>query len=230
VNRRTWLVAALLAVVAILGFATPASAAGNKLQLSADGVTWGNNLPGPLFAPSFRWVPGDSETRSFFVRNHTGQDAVLTLFLLPAQYGDLMASGDITVSAQVDGGAWVSATTADNTHVLVDNAAVPGKAVRKINVRVAFAAGATNATQDRVVGLAFDVSLTQGALVLAPTTGGGHGNGGVSPPGSLPGTGNDLSPLTIVLGVLLCALGAGLAVISQRVSDNKQKKREISHA
>ncbi len=227
-NLRTWLVTALLVAVAALGFTAPASAAGKKLQLSFDGVTWADNLPAPLFDPAFRWVPGDSETRSFYVRNHAGQDAVLNLIMLPAQYGDLMASGDLTVSAQVDGGTWVGATTADNSHFLITNASVPGKAVRKINVRVDFASTSSNATQDRVVGLAFDVALTQGALVLAPTSGGGHGHGGVSAPGSLPNTGNDVSPLTIVLGAFLCALGVGLALLGQR--REARKEREPSHA
>jgi LPXTG-motif cell wall-anchored protein len=148
--------------------------------------------------------------------------------MLPAQFGDLMTSGDLSVSAQVDGGTWVSASTADNTHVLIDNAPVPSKAVVKVNVRIDFASTSTNVTQDRLVGLAFDVSLTQGALVLAPTTGGGHGHGGVSAPGSLPNTGNDVSPLTIILGALLCAVGAGLALLGQR--REARKEREPSHA
>ncbi|MGY2874992.1 LPXTG-motif cell wall-anchored protein [Marmoricola sp. URHA0025 HA25] len=218
--------AALLTVMAALGLAAPASAAGNQLQVSADGVTWGASLPTPLFSPSSRWIPGDSETRSFYVRNHTGQDAVLDVIMLPAQFGDLMTSGALTVSAQVDGGTWVSATSADNSHFLITNASVPGKAVRKINVRIAFAASAGNATQDREVGLAFDVSLTQGrAIVLAPHA----GNGGPKHhPGSLPNTGNDVSPSTIALAALMCLLGAALALVGQRTSNHK--KKEDSHA
>lgn len=227
-SLRSWLVAALLSTMAALGLAAPASAAG-ELQLSADGVTWGASLPAPLFDPAFRWVPGDSETRSFYVRNNAAEDGVLNLFMLPAQFGDLMTSGDLSVSAQVDGGTWVSASTADNTHVLIDNATVPSGAVVKVNVRIDFASTSTNATQDRLVGLAFDVSLTQGALVLAPTTGGGgHGHGGVSAPGSLPNTGNDVSPLTIIFGALLLAVGAGLALFGQR--REARKEGEMSHA
>jgi len=226
---RTSLLVALLTVMAALGFAAPASAAGNQLQVSADGVTWGASLPAPLFSPSFRWVPGDSETRSFYVRNHTGQDAVLNVIMLPAQFGDLMASGDLTVSAQVDGGTWVGATSADNSHFLITNASVPGKAVRKINVRIDFAAASGNATQDRVVGLAFDVSLTQGrAVVLAPTQGNGHGPKS-NHPGSLPNTGNDVSPLMILLAVLLFLGGAALALLSQRPR-HTTKEEENSHA
>jgi len=226
---RTSLLVALLTVMAALGFAAPASAAGNQLQVSADGVTWGASLPAPLFSPSFRWVPGDSEARSFYVRNHTGQDAVLNVIMLPAQFGDLMASGALTVSAQVDGGTWVGANSADNSHFLITNASVPGKAVRKINVRIDFAAASGNATQDSVVGLAFDVSLTQGrAVVLAPTQGSGHGPKS-NHPGSLPNTGNDVSPLMILLAVLLFLGGAALALLSQRPR-HTTKEEENSHA
>jgi LPXTG-motif cell wall-anchored protein len=151
------------------------------------------------------------------------------VIMRPAQCGYLMACGALTVSAQVDGGTWVSATSADNSHFLVTNASVPGKAVRKVNVRIDFAATADNATQDRQVGLAFDVSLTQGrAIVLAPTQGGGNGGPKNHHPGSLPNTGNDLSPIAIVLGVLMCALGAGLALLGQR--REARKEREMSHA
>ena len=226
---QTLIATALLTVMAALGFASPASAV-DKLELSADGISWGTSLPAPLFDPSFRWVPGDSETASFYVRNHTGQDAVLNVIMLPAQFGDLMASGDLTVSAQVDGGTWVGATTADNSHFLITNASVPGKAVRKINVRIDFAASSGNATQDRQVGLAFDVNLTQGrAIVLAPTQGGGHGGPKDNHPGSLPNTGNDVSPLMILLAALLCAGGAALALVSQRTPDTT-KERDSSHA
>ena len=225
---RSWLGAALLAVVSVLGLAVPATAAGH-LQLSSNGVTWGNNLSAPLFDPVFRWVPGDSQTASFYIRNQTGQDAVLDLIMLPAQYGDLMKSGDLTVSGQVDGGTWVGATSADNSHFLITSAPVPGKAVRKINIRIDFAGSSSNATQNRQVGLAFDVALTQAkAIVLAPTQGGGHGSGaGGKNPNSLPNTGNDVSPLMILLAVLLCAGGAALAVLSQR---DGTKERETSHA
>ena len=219
---RSWLGATLLVVLSVLGFAVPASAAG-QLELSSNGVTWGSSLSAPLFDPAFRWVPGDSQTASFYVRNHTGQDAVLDVIMLPAQFGDLMRSGDLTVSAEVDGGTWVGATSADNSHFLITSAPVPAKAVRKVNVRIDFASTSSNATQNRRLGLAFDVALTQSkAIVLAPTQG-GHGNGaGGKNPNSLPNTGNDVSPLTIALGALLCALGAGLAVLGQRRAEKSR--------
>ena len=226
---RTWVVAAFVSVLGVLGLASPASAA-DELQLSPDGVGWSSSLPSPLFDPAFRWVPGDSQTASFYVRNQTGDGGVLNLIMLPARYGDLMAGGDLTVSAQVDGGTWMSTNSADSSHILIAGSAVPAGAVRKINVRIDFNPASTNATQDRQVGLAFDVNLSQGAVVLAPT-GGGAGNGPTHHhnPGSLPNTGNDLSPSTLLLAVLLCASGAGLALLSQRNSD-PTKEKETSHA
>jgi len=48
--------------------AAPARAA-DELGSSTDGRTWVSSLATPLFAPSFRWVPSDVETASFYVRN-----------------------------------------------------------------------------------------------------------------------------------------------------------------
>ena len=231
---RSWLTAGLIGMLSVLGFAAPASAAG-ELELSPDGVTWAAGLPAPLFDPAFRWVPGDSETASFYVRNQSSDAGVLNVIMLPAQFGDLMASGDLTVSAQVDGGSFVGATSADNSHSLIVDAAVPAGAVRKINVRIDFNPLSGNTTENRQVGLAFDVNLSQaGTVVLAPTTGnGGSGSGGpkhhAHHPGLLPGTGNDVSLSMILLAALLCVGGAGLALFSQRPR-NATKEKEDSHA
>ena len=69
--RRTITTAAL-----ILLTATPAVAA-DEIGLSSDGFSWGSTLPQPLFDPAFRWVPGDRETASFWVRNQSGDGALL---------------------------------------------------------------------------------------------------------------------------------------------------------
>lgn len=176
-----------LAAMTLVGFGAPASAA-SQLELSADGVHWAATLPGPLFNSAFRWVPGDSETASFFVRNHTGANAVLNLSMLATQGGALAASG-VTVQARADSGAWVGAAVPGNQVALLSNAPMPGKAVRKIDVRVTFPYGtaADNASQDRKLGLNFNVTLTQtgGGVTLAPT--GGSSGGGSGPTSSTGG-------------------------------------------
>lgn len=176
----------VLGAMTVVGFGAPASAA-SQLELSADGVHWAAALPGPLFDPTFRWVPGDSETASFWVRNHTGASAVLNLSMLATQAGALGGLNGVAVQARVDNGPWASSAVPGQRAALISNAAMPGKAERRIDVRLSFPYGSANdnATQDQHLGLTFNVSLTQtgGGVTLAPAHGedaqaGGHGSAG----------------------------------------------------
>ncbi len=226
---RRLLIALAMAVLALCGWSAPALAAG-ELGLGTDGVHFASTLPAPLFDPAFRWVPGDSETATFYVRNQAKNAGALDITMLAPAVHDLIDSGDLTVSAKFENKPFVSVTTA-GAHTLVDSVTVPPKGIRKITIRVDFKPTSPNATQDKVLDLRFKVTLSQrGADVSGPQTGGGngHGNGGVSAPGSLPSTGNDVSPLTIILGALLCAAGAGLALFGQR--REARKEGEPSHA
>jgi LPXTG-motif cell wall-anchored protein len=229
-NARRWLTALAMGLLAVCGWGAPAQAAG-ELGLSPDGVHWAATLPAPIFDPAFRWVPGDSETASFYVRNQAKEAGALTVTMLAPAVHDLIDSGDLTVSAQFENKPFVSVTTA-GAHTLVDAVTVPPKGVRKITIRVAFDPTSPNSTEDKLLDLRFGVTLTQrGSAVSPPQTGTGHGNGGtgVSAPGGLPNTGSDTSPLMLLLAVLLCVGGAALAVVSQRTT-HATKAKEEAHA
>lgn len=194
--------------------AGPASAAG-ELGLSPDGVHWAATLPAPIFDPAFRWVPGDSEIGTFYVRNQSSDPGVLDLTMLATAVTDLIDTGDLTVSARVDGGAWTGVKTS-GPHALVAGEDVPAGAIRKVDVKVDFAPASANDSQEKVLDLRFTVSLHQGSSVSGPSGGSGSGNG--SGPGhggnGLPNTGSDIHLWMLLVGGFSIALGVFLARIS----------------
>ncbi|RNL64143.1 LPXTG cell wall anchor domain-containing protein [Nocardioides marmoriginsengisoli] len=209
---RRLVLAAVAGVLVLAGSMAPAAAAG-ELGLSSDGVTWGPTLPGPLFDPAFTWVPGDSEQASFFVRNQSADAAVLNVTLLTGPVEDLINSGDLTISAQLDGGPFTGALTA-GSHLLLDNLPVDAGTVHEVTVKIDFDPQSANPTQSQRLDFRFDVTLSQDASVLPPTDG-GDGDGGDGG-GGLPDTGTVVSPFMLLFAVLLCAAGAGLVGYSRR--------------
>ncbi|MCW2856062.1 MAG: hypothetical protein JWR52_1677 [Marmoricola sp.] len=218
-------------VVALVGLAGPASASG-ELGLSPDGVTWGATLPSPLFDPAFRWVPGDSEVASFFVRNQSTDAAVLDLTMLTGPVQTLIETGDLTVGASVDSGPFTDVNT-PGTHALIHQVPVTAGASHKINVRVTFDPASSNQSQAKQLDLRFTVTLTQAASVQPPTNGGGTGNtghGGHGGTGSpLPNTGSVVTPSMLLLAAVLCASGIGLVGYSRRRTP-RPKERQRFHA
>jgi len=206
----------IAAGVALLGLGTaPASAAG-ELGLSPDGVTWGDALPGPLFDPAFRWVPGDSEVRSFYVRNQSGDDAVLNVTLVTGPVESLIDTGDLTVSAKVGTGAYAAADTA-GSHLLINQVSVPSGAVRKISVKVDLDPASTNVSQQLRLDFRFNVNLSQDTTsVNPPTQPGDNGNGGTSGDGDLPDTGTVVTPSMLLLAAVLVATGIGFVRYGRR--------------
>ena len=101
---------AIVIVAAILLAAAPAIAA-DEVGLSSDGVSWGSALSEPLFDPAFRWVPGDRETASFWVRNESSDAALLDVAILGSSVDALMETGDLSVTVAVAGGGGPTTTT-----------------------------------------------------------------------------------------------------------------------
>lgn len=217
----------LLGALALLvGTHTPAFAS-NELGLSSDGVHWGNSLPGQLFDPAFRWVPGDSETRTFYVRNQSKDAAVLDVTMITGPAEALIDTGDLKVGVRVDNGAFESATTS-GTHVLASQVPVARGQKHRIDVRVDFDPASTNLSETKRLRLRFNVRLTQDASVLPPTNGGGNGNNSGHGGGLLPGTGSVISPGLLVLATLLCSVGLALVGFGRRSRDLDE--RQNSHA
>lgn len=208
-----------LLVVTVLGLlvatAVPAAAA-DELGISPDGVTWASSLPGPLFDPALRWVPGDSETRSFWVRNQSTDDGVLTITMLTGPVESLIDTGDLTVSAKVDDGDYTSASTSGPRRLVNQVSVAPGEE-REVTVKVDVDPESPNASQDLKLDLDFRVSLTQDTTAVQPPSNGGGGNGGVAGPGDdLPDTGTVVTPVMLLLAALLVASGIGFVGFARR--------------
>src|SRR5688500_5683454 len=102
---------------AILLTATPAVAA-DEIGLSSDGGSWSSTLAQPLFDPAFRWVPGDHETASFWVRNESDDSALLDVAILGSSIDSLMETGDLTVTVAAASGGGASTTRPDRQELL----------------------------------------------------------------------------------------------------------------
>lgn len=205
---------ALGCVLALL----PASAfAASELGLSSDRVHWSSDLSTPLFDPDFRWVPGDSETSSFWVRNQSRDPARLDVSMLGSSVDSLMRTGDLSVSVKAADGSGSSATTVGQ-HALISSRMVDPGQDERIDVTVAFDPAATNQSQVKEFDLQFAVLLTQDA---ASRPGGGtnrgsdgdRGNGDSD--GSLPGTGSSIARSSLLIAAALIVVGAGLAGFSR---------------
>ena len=210
----------IAAATVLLGLGIAPASAANELGLSPDGVTWGDALPGPLFDPALSWVPGDSETRTFYVRNQSSDDAILNVTLLTGPVETLVDTGDLKVSAKVGSGAFTSAQTAGE-HRLVNQVPVAAGEVRKVSVKVDFDAASTNQSQRLELDLRFRVSLSQDTTAVQPPNNGGNGNGNGGGDGDLPNTGSVVTPWMLLLAGALVGSGIGMIGFARRGSRNE---------
>lgn len=208
----------VLAVAASLLLGSGASVASaatapERVEVSVDGVHWAPALPGPLFDPSTRWVPGDTRTASFYFR--TSADAGRTWIAMTATDPDqLMARGDLHIEAHADGATWQPLAGTGQPQRI--GSAQHGQAV-PVTVRATLDWSAENISQLSTADLAFTV-LAEG--VDEPETPGVTGPGMKAP--SAPGTNHAPShpsgkrPALAMTGVagLGQALGWGLVLVA----------------
>lgn len=204
----------VVAMVVLLATSTVGRAAadGDQLGLSWDGSTWTTSLAGSLFSSSDSprlWVPGDSDSARFLVRNRSGEGAALLVSYRldrPAHLGGPV----LRVSARVGRGHWQP--LADTRGWLrLDRAALATGAVAVVTVRAVFSRTSRDATQARSAPLRFRVTLSQ-TSAGGPTSPGGPSTRG-GPAGLLPNTGTAVARWMIA-AAMLC-LGAGLALVAR---------------
>ncbi|MEN8674167.1 hypothetical protein [Nocardioides sp.] len=208
------------------------------LQLSLDGVTWTESIRQPLFDPDTRWVPGDTRTARFFVRNAKPDSGDLRVVLERPTREALLDTGFLSLAARAGNGPWTEVESGGR-HELIDGAAVESQEEEVVLLRASLAADAPNGTMVLASDLDLTLTLTQEGIVDDATSedddggngNGGNGNGGDSggspgspgSPGStgstegtasgdLPDTGSPLRPWVLPLALLLLASGAVLIV------------------
>jgi LPXTG-motif cell wall-anchored protein len=192
---RSWIVVAGTLVCASAGPATAASPIG----LSFDGVHWSQSLAHPLFDPSFRWVPGDAQTASFFVRNQAAGNALLAISVRADDQGRVLEPDDVNLETRAAGGRWYGLTTGAAPRTVSTSALPVGDAV-KVEVRAAFAPHSTDQSMEQAVRLTFQVSLYDALVGDQPRA-----------PIDLPNTGSAVRPWYVWISAIL--IGAGLALV-----------------
>lgn len=200
---RKHLLALAMALGLMLAAAPPASAA-DEIGLSRNGVTFSSSISGTLFDSGFIWVPGDVESETFYVRNQGNATARLTVDIIGEQVSDLIASGDLHVTA-TSGSASTTVSDADE-HRLLTIPGVDADQIVPVTVRVAFDEASTNETQLLASDLNFRINLKQTSAVL--------GEGEEDDDGLLPDTGAQ-TPLWLAALAAIC-IGTGAALISRR--------------
>ena len=151
-------------VIAVSTSAAPAVAA-DELALSRDGEHWFSTIDAPLLAGPTRWVPGDSSTARFYVRNQAGDVGDLTVDVIGTRV--LLGTGDLEVAARGGGGEWTTVYQG-GTHRLVTSPRIPPGEARAVDVRVSFDPAATNSSQLLSGNLHFRVTLTDTSIVDGP--------------------------------------------------------------
>jgi len=198
---------ALLTLIAVAIGAAPARADG-EIGLSTDGAAWTDVLSAPLFDRPGHWVPGDVETRSFYVRNEGPSDARLTVSLLTQDPGHLVSDDDVALSARVAASGWTSLRNGQDVAPLVRDAVGQGREVR-VDVRAAFRWESPNASMVQQVPLRVVVTLRQDGPLA-------DGDSDDGPDGTLPDTGSLVTWWVIGGAVLSVALGVVLVVLGRR--------------
>ncbi|RZI86994.1 MAG: LPXTG cell wall anchor domain-containing protein [Microbacterium sp.] len=153
----------LLAVVLVsLALGASSAAAADEIGISEDGTSWGAGLDEPLFDPAVRWVPGDSRTESFFVRNQGPSGASMTIEARSADRDDLLEDDEIDLRARVAGGRWVELRNGVASTRLTDREIAEGGVV-EVDVNARFDPSSTNQSQVKRLALDFRVRLSDAA-------------------------------------------------------------------
>lgn len=188
-----------LTCMSLLLLGSTSAHAVDEIGLSRDGVSWASELPGGLFDSAFRWVPGDSETESFYVRNQGPTDAVMVIEARSADSDELLNKDDIVLRARVDGGTWVDLENGAPSKSLSQQRIGEGDEVH-VDVNATFDPASTNQSQSKTLDLTFTVTLAD-AL---------DGDDGGSDNGLLPDTGAQVYSWLVIAAGSMLTLGVWL--------------------
>jgi hypothetical protein len=177
----------LVAIGAVFATAGPAQAAVKPIGLSADGVTYADDLPASVFAGALI-VPGKTVTRSFWVKNRAADPGNLAVALqdVSGMDGAFIAALSLQATGGSTAGPTVPFTSATPCRSLVSGIVLASGAAVRVDVTIALSSSLTDLTsQSSVGGFKLPVTLTSTdvpapsgcSAVIAPPTGGGGGGG-----------------------------------------------------
>lgn len=216
-------------LLALASVASPASAA-DEVGLSADGVTWTDELRAPLFDPAERWVPGDRQRQTFYVRNDGPTAAHLRVQVLAADEDALLGDDRLTLTARVGAGAWQE-LSADTGELTLPRERLDRRGVARVDLLADLDWEASNATMTDALPVDLRIRLSEDTGPGSPAgePGSGPGSGPGSSPGSgtgdeqqgavggvLPSTGADISHLVVWLAAILVGIGSALVLAGRK--------------
>lgn len=160
---RSWLRTAailFLAFGALFGAAAPAAHAAGELELSVDGVNWGQGLPPSLFDLSQKLIPGESHSAELWVRNSGQATAQLSAKVTAPSWQGLIADGTVQVRAAGPGG------DRQLRNVATVLFALPGGQSERITLTILMLASAGNSAELQSFPVGFELSLRQAVADL----------------------------------------------------------------
>jgi hypothetical protein len=172
-KRRVTALAAFTAGAALatsLFVATPAYAA-DEVQLSPDGTSFSSTYPGTLFGNIARYVPGDTDQETFFVRNGGPTPGHLRVTLTDTMSSDTDFADAFTVSASTvnQPGSTASLLSASPCWVLLEGVVLGVGETVAVTTDVALGDLHGLAGQGASAEFSIGVALYGSAVSLPPT-------------------------------------------------------------
>ncbi|QEO10529.1 hypothetical protein [Protaetiibacter larvae] len=249
---------AMAAVGVLAGAAAPAQAATvTGVQFSHDGLSWTSTVPSGLFDDGFVFVPGDSRSATFRIRNAQTTGIRVAVVLSNAGWSNSATGGSFTLRGADQNGLGLSSTPFSSiplcTPIVPTRILFPGEElVVTSTVRLSPAAtgpAAQNGSVQFVYALAFSEAA---APAIAPSCAAG---GGVIPPDpgvvvvipsgptppSVPatsspqrgdalgatGVGRALVP-TLIVSIVAAAIGSAFVVIARRRRTDEEQDEPVA--
>lgn len=162
--RRAITGVAMIALVGALTLAGAQSAsAAGAIEVSSDGVHYGASYPGALFDSHVAMVPGDSQSKTFFVRNSGNEPGILRITMEDVSVNDVDFADALTLSVSTTGhgGTAASISKADPCWELLEGQRI--RAGESVMVTTTVALG----NLDGVAGQGATASMTMKASLSA---------------------------------------------------------------
>ncbi len=147
---KTRLFGLLVLALTALALAVPQSASAtqswSRLMLSRDGQHWTPHLDAPLFGKKFVWVPGTQKSRTFYVRNQSGEAARLRVTVRVTNGEGLLGHSGFRMAVRTRNGHWHQIRRPGRQRVA--HLTMGKGKIAPVTVRVRFFTKAGNQTMD----------------------------------------------------------------------------------
>ena len=211
--------------IAIAPGAGAARAANTDILVSLDGANWSATLPHGLFSGAGTVVPGDSISRTLWIKNTTSSPAVLRLSRLQNMAGSTLLARSISVTAtgRETGGRSPAPQDASCVQLLPDQVVPGGRSISTVvTLTVADLKGVEGQGQLATISLIASLGAVGGTAASPCPAGGtdvpvvGSGQALADTGGSLAFTGAGLPYPAIMIASLLSGLGLFVLIAARR--------------